>query len=72
MIVDTDELVTLADISTRSGLAIQSLARWAGNAPSFPPAVKDTTRCRIWLWTDVEHWLLLTGRISPITTNRKE
>lgn len=52
------DLVTLHDIAKRSGVSLQAVANWAARDLGFPDPVRDEPRSRLWLWPDVERWLI--------------
>ncbi len=62
MRVDVDDLVTPSEIAERAGVTAAAVSNWSARDVTFPSPVKDTSRCRIWLWSEVQLWLRVTGR----------
>ena len=57
-------LVGLTEIAQRAGVQKPVVAVWRTRYEDFPDSVADLRTGSVWLWPQVEAWLLKTGRIT--------
>ena len=61
--INPDDLVGAHEIADRLGLAFPNLVHtWRRRHPDFPKPVAELQAGVIWDWTEIEKWLISTGR----------
>jgi hypothetical protein len=61
--VKVSDLVGVAEIADRLGIAIVTVHRWRERPVDFPAPVQQLSAGLIWAWPDVERWAKNTGRL---------
>ena len=62
MTVEQTELVDMAEIARRAGVARDTVARWRIRYGDFPAPARRFGRSPVWRWPEVRRWLEATGR----------
>lgn len=55
--VDLDHIVSIHEIRVITGLTLARINQLIRSDPSFPAPVKQLKLTKLWLSTDIEHWL---------------
>jgi len=54
--VSKDDLVGVAEIARRAGVAWGTVQSWRRRHPDFPAPAADLAMGPVWRWTDVARW----------------
>ena len=67
MLVDTADLVRIADIATEHGVTPAAASNWHQRHRDFPAAVYGSGKSRLWLRPEVDAWAEHhhRGRFAP-------
>jgi hypothetical protein len=65
-------LVGLTEIAQRAGVQKNAVSSWRTRHKDFPAPVAELASGAVWLWPDVEEWLIATGRRHDANLTRAE
>ena len=61
--VDVDDLVDAAEIARRLGVKRPQVVHdWRRRHDDFPQPVTHLGNSYVWLWPEINHWAIATGR----------